>query len=512
MILSQGVTDNTASDCRVGETDKSRPEKINQHYSPRPAPRRIWWHETCSAAGAVPKLEIVAHGLVGWNLPLNSPGLSCPYLGSAMRTSDIPAVILSGNLGKSNRKRSINEAALALTRSLGRQGVRVFRFHPDRSLTDLSSRYCASIRCPNFYEDPAGTLQSLIAFAADSGVRPVLFPASDGAAQFIADNEQALQDHFVFTSPSALCIAKTQHKRELIEIAGASGVPVPETYFPTDASELVEIAQRLSYPIIVKPVYSPDWKRPEITSVFGKVKAIKIHESGQLVDTCRTLLALKSVIMVQEIVPGPDENLITFLGYFDHDGRVLAGCVRKKLRQFPPGFGYCCLTESVKDQEVFDLSVKLFQTLNYRGIGCVEFKRDPRSGVPKLIEINTRAVRTSMLAIAAGVDFPWIAYQDCTGIGPARPALGGKVPVRWVHLQDEIWAAGRLILSGELSFAEWAKGFLGKPLVVAEFSWDDPWPGLLYWAQAPVQLAKMVRRRMAPAKEQQATSIEELVK
>ena len=306
-----------------------------------------------------------------------------------------------------------------------------------------------------------------------------------------------------------MCIAKTQHKRELIEIAAASGIPVPETYFPTDPSEVTGIARRISYPVIIKPVYSPDWKRAAITAVFGQVKAMKVFEPQQLISLCGTLLSLNSVFMVQEIVPGSDEDLVTFLGYVSHDGKVLAGCMRKKLRQFPPGFGYCCLTELVDDQEVFDLSVKLFRALDYRGIGCAEFKRDQRDGTPRLIEINTRAVRTSMLAIAAGVDFPWIAYQDCVKPGAVVPVLQGKVPVRWVHLRDEIWAASRLILKGELSFMAWAKGFLGKPVVVAEWSWDDMWPGLLCWAQIPAQLVRVpARRKPAPKNELPTVAVE----
>ena len=191
--------------------------------------------------------------------------------------------------------------------------------------------------------------------------------------------------------------------------------------------------------------------------------------------------------MIQEVVPGPDENLLTFLGYLGRDGQVLAGCLRKKLRQYPADFGYCCLTETVRDTEVFDLSVSLFSALRYRGVGCVEFKRDTRTGQAKLIEVNTRAVRTSGLAIAAGVDFPWIAYQDATGLGNVRPVLDYEVPVRWIHLCDEIRAAGQLMVQRQLSFVRWFRGFFGRRLVVAEFSWDDMYPGIVYWSQIPRQ-------------------------
>jgi predicted ATP-grasp superfamily ATP-dependent carboligase len=408
----------------------------------------------------------------------------------------VPAVVLSGNLGQPTSRWSMNEAALALTRSLGRRGVPVYRFHPDRTLVDLTSRYCTHVPCPNLYDDPAGLVEALADFAKQRGTRPVLFPASDGAAQFIADNTRALKEHFRLTSPNAARIGRTQHKRTLIETARSLGVPVPQTYFPASASELPEIAGRVSYPVIVKPVYSPDWKRSEFISAFGRTKALEISGPAELIDSCGRLIAFGGPFMIQEIVPGPDENLVTFLGYVGEDGAVLAGCTRKKLRQYPPGFGYCSLTESVDDPEVMDLAMELLRALDYSGIGCVEFKRDARDGTPKLIEINTRAVRTSMLAIAAGVDFPWIAYRDCVSPGTVSPVLLAKVPVRWVHLRDEVWAALSLIRRRELSVLQWLGGFVGKPIVVAEFSWDDMRPGLLCWASIPHRLVSKLFRRL----------------
>jgi len=143
--------------------------------------------------------------------------------------------------------------------------------------------------------------------------------------------------------------------------------------------------------------------------------------------------------------------------------------------------------------------VQLLGALGYRGIGCVEFKRDPRDGKPKLIEINARAVRTSMLAIGADVDFPWIAYRDRVEPGTVSPVVGGRVPVRWVHLRDEIWAASGLILRGKLSPVGWIKGFFGKPIVTAEFSWDDLRPGLVFWAQTPRSIVRRLFNRDRPA-------------
>ncbi len=404
----------------------------------------------------------------------------------------IPAVILSGNIAEPSSARSLNETALALTRSLGRRGVPVYRFHPDRSLSDLRSRYSIHSICPNLYDRPMDLVERLLEFAARAPGPPVLFPSSDGSAKFIASNEGLLGFDFALTCPSASCMATTQNKQELLKAAATAGIKVPETYFPTTVTALKEIADSMPFPAILKPLYSSDWKTSKVQAELGHVKALMVEDPAQLIHFGERVLSLSTPFMVQEIVAGPDDNLLTFIGYVGRDGRLLAGCVRKKLRQSPPAFGYCALTDTVNSPEIMHLSKPLLAALNYRGIACIEFKRDARTGEAKLIEINTRAVRTSAISIAAGVDFPWIAYQDCVNPGSVQPVLTYKVPVRWVHAYDELASAGRMILRRELSFFEWIRGFRGKPLVLAEFSWDDVVPAILYWSKAPSRLIRQL--------------------
>lgn len=386
-----------------------------------------------------------------------------------------PAVVLSGNLGASAK--SLNEIALTLTRSLGRQGVPVYRFHPDRSLIDLDSRYCTHVACPNLYDDAAGLNASLIDFAEKQGVKPVIFPASDGAARFLARNEDVLKPHYVLACPTWSCIAEIQDKQQLLERAREANVPVPVTHFPKSAVELDGFAPALSYPVVIKPLTSHEWKRADVVAAIGAVKALVVNSSEELIEAYRKIAPLTPGLMIQEIVPGETERLLTFLGYVDGRGKVIAGCVRKKMRQFPPGFGYCCLTETVHDPEVMDLSVRLLEALRFRGIAGVEFMRDARDGTPKLIEINARAVRTTGAAVGAGVDLPWIAYQDLTSATPVAPKFDYAVPVRWIHLRSEVRAALSLMWRGELRFTEWLQVFRGRK-VMAVWAWDDLRPSI----------------------------------
>ena len=66
-------------------------------------------------------------------------------------------------------------------------------------------------------------------------------------------------------------------------------------------------------------------------------------------------------------------------------------------------------------QEVVDAGLALLRALWFHGISQVEFKRDPRDGRFKLMEVNPRLWQWHGLAAACGVDLPLIAYRDLTG-------------------------------------------------------------------------------------------------
>lgn len=377
--------------------------------------------------------------------------------------------------------KSVNEIALAISRSLGRHGVSVYRFHPDRSLIDLESRYCTHVPCPNLYDDEAGLIDSLTGFSQSQEERPVLYAASDGATEFIACNEERLAKNFELVCASRSCIGEIQNKRRLLERAREIGVPTPATHFPESVEEADRVAASLQYPAVIKPLTSHHWKRPAVVAVLGAVKAVVVAGPQELKEVYGKVAPLAPDMMIQEIIPGETDQLLTFLGYVDRDGKTRAGCVRKKLRQYPPGFGYCSLTETVDDPEIMELSIRLLESLGYRGIGCVEFKRDPRDSLAKLIEINARAVRTTGAAIAAGVDLPWIAYQDMVRVNPP-PVFEYAVPMRWIHLRNELHGVWPSIRAGEISLWQWLRMFHGRS-VMAVWAWDDLRPSILDLAQ-----------------------------
>ena len=102
----------------------------------------------------------------------------------------------------------------------------------------------------------------------------------------------------------------------------------------------------------------------------------------------------------------------------------------RKLRQDPRAIGNARVAESVWVDEVVEYGLRLLRGLDFHGPSQVEFKRDPRDGVFKLMEVNPRLWQWHELATACGVDLPVIAYCDLLGDIP-RPVRQGREKKRW---------------------------------------------------------------------------------
>jgi predicted ATP-grasp superfamily ATP-dependent carboligase len=109
-------------------------------------------------------------------------------------------------------------------------------------------------------------------------------------------------------------------------------------------------------------------------------------------------------------------------------------------------------------------------------VANVEFKRDPRDGILKLIECNARFTAANCLLAACGLDLSWFVYSRLAGL-PEPPLADYPDGVRlWDPLRD-IEAFRALRRSGELDFPTWLKSVLHRQTFPV-FAWHDPLPTL----------------------------------
>jgi D-aspartate ligase len=363
------------------------------------------------------------------------------------RRLDVPAAVI--DVGWVN--------GLAAIRSLGRAGVRVLAVDHRPSALGFRSRYAKRFVCPDPHADEA----RFIAFIRALG-RIVVFPTHDEALNSIARHLPELDVLAPF--PKWDVLEQVQSKRAQLEHALSAGVDVPETRYPGSAEEARAAAQEVGVPVLVKP------ERPIGFKQRFRRQAFRCESLAEVEDAYGR--AEEFGPMVQELIPGGDDTLFTVGSYISRDGRPRGVFSGRKLRQTPPGIGTCRVGEAVWVQESVDAALALLRAFGYFGLSQVEFKRDPRDGRFKLMEINPRLWQWHGLASACSVDLPLIAYADLTG---------RALPVFEMNGGGKRWAI--TLLAGEGPAPQM------PPYVDAVFARDDPKPGL-------VHLSRLVRHAL----------------
>ena len=289
----------------------------------------------------------------------------------------------------------------------------------------------------------------------------------------ISKHKQRLQQYYCTSIADWPILKKFVEKADLYELAAACDVPYPKTFHPRTISELEEIRKAVPYPCILKPVNSHLF-----VSRYG-VKNFEAANEDALVHGFRRCLSDQLDMLVQEIIPGPDSCLERLETYVNSQGRFGAQFFMNKLRQNPPHFGVMRVGYSTgRNEEVAILSERMLRLSNYHGYASIEFKRDPRDGQPKLMEINVRMPRPGFLAVAAGVNFPWIIYKD---IAKNEQVYVEKYEegLYWIEiLPDLLNTIFNPYGEKRYTLREYLRPYLSKRKTFAELDWKDPRPFL----------------------------------
>ena len=126
-------------------------------------------------------------------------------------------------------------------------------------------------------------------------------------------------------------------------------------------------------------------------------------------------------------------------------------------------------------KELIETARRFFEGINYTGIGSIEFKRDDRDGKFKMIELNPRIWAQNIQATAAGVNFSYIYYMDCSGNGVDK-VLNFKENIRWLDLIQDFQSFIGNHKKGDIKFSEWIASIFGANCF-AYFAGDDLKPG-----------------------------------
>lgn len=301
-----------------------------------------------------------------------------------------------------------NRAALAITRSLGRQGHRIVV--GEKRLPSLAqvSRYCAErVAYPDPARDGDGFVDTLVRTVRERAI-DVVMPVAEITTGLIVGHKSAFEPYCRVPFPDVEAFNRAANKVEVIALAQELEIPTPFSVVLAKSGDRPPKGNNLRFPVVVKAHRSR-------VSVDGGWRSTSVAYATTATELDAVLASKDPAeypVLLQERIVGPGMGV--FLCY--DGGRPVAVFSHKRLREKPPSGGVSVLCESVPvHPRAKAYATTLLDHLKWRGVAMVEFKLDQADDTPKLMEINGRFWGSLQLAIDAGVDFPGMLINIAMG-------------------------------------------------------------------------------------------------
>ena len=402
--------------------------------------------------------------------------------------TSIPVVVL----------RMEDYGSLGIIRSLGSLGVNVFGVDKNKRPLASASRYCSESFC--FDVENASnlkTLDFLLTLGRRIKQRSILIATSDESATFVARYADLLRGIFIFPEVPYNLVESLSSKKKMYSVAIKNNIPVPESFFPENLSEVLDCSEKISFPVLLKGI---DGRKLEKET--GR-RMVIVKDRSELIDLYRLMETQEEKnLMLQEYIPQSRNNMWIFNGYFDSSSNCLAAFTGIKLRQNPVYTGMTSLGVCQWNKTLSDLSTSFMKSIGYKGIVDIDYMLDPRDGKYKILDLNPRVGASFRLFVGAGgEDVVRTMYLDLTSqkVSFSFPYNGRK----WLVEDKDLYSSYNYFKDKNLKFSEWLLSFKGIK-ETGYFALNDPKPFLLLWLN---HIKKRLKKILRKKKEKHAQRI-----
>jgi len=294
---------------------------------------------------------------------------------------------------------------LGAVRSLGKRGIYVIAGSSYKRSQSFYSNYCKK---RVVYPDPRKEIlfiNFMLNYVKNNEI-DVLLPVGYITTTFLSKHKDKFSPYVRIPIANYDSMEIASDKYKTMELAKNLGVEIPEMF---DEDEKIE-----TFPVVVKGLKESG--RIRYANSVKELSELKTEES-----------------IVQEYIPGEGYG---FFALFNK-GKVRAIFMHKRVREYPITGGPSTVAESIYDEKLKELGLKLLESLNWHGVAMVEFKKDIRDGKFKLMEINPKFWGSLDLATASGVDFPYLTMKMAVD-GDIEPVLKYETGIkfRWLFPDD----------------------------------------------------------------------------
>lgn len=205
-----------------------------------------------------------------------------------------------------------------------------------------------------------------------------------------------------YTGSGILASALAMDKLRTKQVWQSLGIPTPRHAVLASESDCLRASTELGFPLIVKPAHEG-----------SSIGMAKVNSEQELVAAWQDAANYDSQVLVEQWIHGPEFTIALLRGqvlppialgtphvFYDYDAKYIANDTQYRIP---------CGLDSVKEQELIDLTARACDAIGIEGWGRLDVMQDEQ-GRFWLLEVNTAPGMTDhslvpMAARAAGLDF-----------------------------------------------------------------------------------------------------------
>ena len=323
--------------------------------------------------------------------------------------------------------------SIACIRSLGRAGHHTVAVSGDADALGFKSNYCGArvVQPPGLSGQAyADWLAALVAEHRIDLIMP-----TEGLVSALGP----LQSHFSHklpAGPDAGQLERFISKFELFQHFDTAGDAELRQNLP--ASVLLrqgdpaafDAVLALNYPVFAKFDAVPTQRLDALVKRFD--------DADSAAQDLPELLDRYGRGLVQTFAPGIGIGVF-FLRW---QGKVLATLMHRRLHEVPHTGGVSSLRETWWNDEVHADALRRIESLDWWGVGMLEYRWDAANGRFYLMEFNARFWGSLHLALFAGVDFPRLLVDAWSGlpVPPIRATPGVRCRFTFPKEVEHLWS------------------------------------------------------------------------
>ena len=384
---------------------------------------------------------------------------------------------------------------LAVIRSLGRLGVRCGAVTATtRGDHAHHSRYLAHLELLDSANSDVEIIDAMRRLARRLALgQPVVIPTTDRFSECLSRNRQNLESEFLLCCPDLDLCDIFLDKWKTARICNEHDIRIPHTVCPTTTEDVSDIAQSLTFPVIVKPRYTFGTGFPGKNAVFSDIRSLEaFFARAELLGRC----------VIQQIIPSGDGDIIVVASYSGDARLVKAIYSGRKIRQLLPDYGATCFGLSELHPALESSSRHFLNSIKYRGFAALEFARSRVDGKTYFIELNTRTYYHNQLFADAGIDLTQVGYLDKIGydVASGDRQLRQRDGLFWLDFRRDFQSMRLKRKQGRISIFEWVLSII-RARSFAYWNWSDPLPFLAACIWRLGDLSRNMLRRVRYALE-----------